>query len=230
MPLSTLSSDEDCSTPQRSPTDGSEPPVRVVIAHPIALLRMGLVELVRGQDRAVLVACESSERELAAALRRHRPGVAIIAPEFQASASAGAHPPRLLLVSQHDHAGDASDSTHACAFAGARTSIDSLVDTLRRMASCVHLHEAPRPCPRCPLQRSLAPGPLPLSPREQQVFELIGSGGITGEIAQQMGLSIKTVETYRANIKFKLGLDSSAALTGAATLWRKGIHPLRLGT
>ncbi len=58
-----------------------------------------------------------------------------------------------------------------------------------------------------------------LSDREMEVFGLIGKGKGTGEIAQQMHLSHKTVETYRARIKEKLKLSSSSALVQQATQW-----------
>ena len=51
-----------------------------------------------------------------------------------------------------------------------------------------------------------------LSNRELQVFELIGEGVPTGQIAEQLNLSIKTIETHQANIKRKLGLDSAHEL------------------
>jgi len=51
-----------------------------------------------------------------------------------------------------------------------------------------------------------------LSPREQEVLSLIGEGRKNQEIAQQLGLSHKTVSTYRARILEKLHLDSNSQL------------------
>jgi len=45
-----------------------------------------------------------------------------------------------------------------------------------------------------------------LSDRELEVFQLIGKGSGTREIAEQLHLSVKTVETYRAHLKEKLKL------------------------
>jgi two-component system response regulator NreC len=45
-----------------------------------------------------------------------------------------------------------------------------------------------------------------LSERERQVFELVAQGYGSQEIAKQMLVSVKTVETYRARIVEKLGL------------------------
>lgn len=55
-----------------------------------------------------------------------------------------------------------------------------------------------------------------LSDRELQVFELIGQGFETKQIADQLKLDIKTIETYRARIKEKLNLASAPALMRAA--------------
>jgi DNA-binding NarL/FixJ family response regulator len=58
-----------------------------------------------------------------------------------------------------------------------------------------------------------------LSDRELEVFRLIGEGLDTTQIAAQMRLSPKTVETYRARIKEKLHLTSSRELLRQAVQW-----------
>ncbi|HEV7999429.1 MAG TPA: response regulator transcription factor [Planctomycetaceae bacterium] len=58
-----------------------------------------------------------------------------------------------------------------------------------------------------------------LSDRELEVFEQIGRGRATKDIARQLHLSIKTVETHREKIKAKLGLKSAAELNRAAFQW-----------
>ena len=58
-----------------------------------------------------------------------------------------------------------------------------------------------------------------LSNREIEVFELIGHGMSTSEIAAKLHLSIKTIESHRANIKTKLGLTSSGELIRSAVQW-----------
>ena len=58
-----------------------------------------------------------------------------------------------------------------------------------------------------------------LSNRELEVFELIGRGLGTGEIAARLHVSVKTIETHRANIKKKLYIDSSGELTRRAIQW-----------
>ncbi len=58
-----------------------------------------------------------------------------------------------------------------------------------------------------------------LSDRELTVFELIGQGQSTKKIAEQLHLSIKTIETYREKIKEKLHLEDATELTRHAVQW-----------
>ena len=58
-----------------------------------------------------------------------------------------------------------------------------------------------------------------LSDRELQVFSLIGRGFGASTLATELHLSVKTIETYQAHIKQKLGLRSAAELSEKATHW-----------
>ena len=58
-----------------------------------------------------------------------------------------------------------------------------------------------------------------LSDRELEVFQLLGKGLGTRQIAEKLNISIKTVEAYRANIKEKLNLKSSSELVQHAIHW-----------
>jgi DNA-binding NarL/FixJ family response regulator len=58
-----------------------------------------------------------------------------------------------------------------------------------------------------------------LSDRELEVFRLVGQGFGTRQIAEQLHVSIKTVEAYRANIKEKLNLNSATELVKHAVHW-----------
>jgi DNA-binding NarL/FixJ family response regulator len=58
-----------------------------------------------------------------------------------------------------------------------------------------------------------------LSDRELEVFRLIGEGYSTREMAEKLHLSIKTIETYRAHIKDKLGLEDANELLRNAIQW-----------
>lgn len=58
-----------------------------------------------------------------------------------------------------------------------------------------------------------------LSDRELEVLQLIGSGLGTRVISERLSLSIKTIESYRENIKAKLGLNGAAELTSYSFNW-----------
>jgi two-component system, NarL family, response regulator NreC len=52
-----------------------------------------------------------------------------------------------------------------------------------------------------------------LSPRETEVLRLMALGHTNREIAEQLSLSVRTVETHRSHVQQKLGLDGRPALT-----------------
>ena len=52
----------------------------------------------------------------------------------------------------------------------------------------------------------------PLAPRERQVLQLVAEGRTSKEIAQQLGLSVKTAESYRTHIMEKLDIHDTAGL------------------
>lgn len=58
-----------------------------------------------------------------------------------------------------------------------------------------------------------------LSDRQLQIFTLIGKGLGTVEIADKLGLSIKTIDTHKENMKNKLHCESSAELRKMAIEW-----------
>lgn len=58
-----------------------------------------------------------------------------------------------------------------------------------------------------------------LSDREFEVFEMIGLGKLTKEIAEDLNLSIKTIETYKSHIKVKLNIKGYTELIQSATEW-----------
>ncbi len=58
-----------------------------------------------------------------------------------------------------------------------------------------------------------------LSDRELEVFQLIGRGFGTREIATALHLSVKTIASHRENMKLKMNLKSSSALVQHAIHW-----------
>ena len=77
-------------------------------------------------------------------------------------------------------------------------------------------------------EKGLAPDPFrflvpqaspPLSDRELHVFRLLGAGLATKQVADALHLSVKTIETYRENLKIKLRLANARELLSAAKQW-----------
>jgi DNA-binding NarL/FixJ family response regulator len=60
-----------------------------------------------------------------------------------------------------------------------------------------------------------------LSDREMEVFQLIGNGFNTRQIAAQLNLSIKTIDSYREHLKQKLMLAKGSDLVRYAIQWVK---------
>ena len=74
--------------------------------------------------------------------------------------------------------------------------------------------------------KALATGSLveQLSDRELEVFELLGDGRGTRQIAETLGVSIKTIQAYCARIKEKLSLASATELVREAVRWRESAN------
>lgn len=73
-----------------------------------------------------------------------------------------------------------------------------------------------------------------LSDRELEIVNLIGHGMLTREIAAQLHVSIKTIETHRAHIKDKLNLRNATQLVQFCVRWveenNAGNETLPIGT
>ena len=75
------------------------------------------------------------------------------------------------------------------------------------------------------LRRKLPKGDSPvslLSDRELHVFQMLGTGYTTANVAEHLGLSVKTVETHREKIKRKMRLKDAKQLIHAARTWVEG--------
>jgi DNA-binding NarL/FixJ family response regulator len=64
-----------------------------------------------------------------------------------------------------------------------------------------------------------------LTDRELEVFRLIGSGHGTRQIAEELHISVKTVESYQAHIKEKLSLKNARELVQRAIQWTVANKP-----
>jgi DNA-binding CsgD family transcriptional regulator len=70
------------------------------------------------------------------------------------------------------------------------------------------------------------PSPIAgLTDRELEVFRLIGEGHGTRQIADELHISVKTVESYQAHIKEKLSLKNARELVQRAIQWTVANKP-----
>ena len=63
-----------------------------------------------------------------------------------------------------------------------------------------------------------------LSDRELEIFRLLGQGRTTAQIAEDLHLSLKTVQAYCARAKEKFGVTSLGELLRAAIRWEDATH------
>ena len=207
---------------------GRRIPATLLVATPSTLLQRGLADIVDELPEVVLVGRCQDALGTFRQMQALRPDLMILDPAFAQElkdlSAAGGHRPRILLLSQRHHTGPAPPCGRGCAcgFVRDRASAEHVRMLLRVLAHCDRGVDRSPHCQRCPAQTSLSPPRLPLSERETQVFERIGRGQGSSAIAAQLGVSVKTVETYRESIKRKLGLESGHELLRAALLWHLG--------
>lgn len=132
----------------------------------------------------------------------------------------------VLVVSMHDAYiyADRALRAGAMGFVNKQEATDTIVDAIRQILNGkIYLTEAVSSrllsqlvgAPKGPALASVAN----LTNRELEIFELIGQGNSTRGIAQKLHLSIKTIESHRANIKRKLCLESAQELARRAIEW-----------
>jgi len=130
---------------------------------------------------------------------------------------------RILVLSQFDETLHAEQALRAGA-SGYITKEEASREVLNAIRTVLRgeIHVSPRVAARL-LHHFVGARPRPparggerLSDRELHVLRLLGAGMSTREIAAELTLSIKTVETYRQNLKHKLGLGNSAELVNYA--------------
>lgn len=125
----------------------------------------------------------------------------------------------LLVFSGQDAALYAERAIRAGAsgFVSKREELPALVKAVRRvLEGAVHIDE------QLVSSGGHAAGQGPrLTDRELEVLEHLGRGLRSREIAEALGLSEKTIEGYRAQLRAKLGLPDAAALLQHAIRWVK---------
>jgi DNA-binding NarL/FixJ family response regulator len=205
--------------------------ILVVDDHPI--VRLGVRQMLAAErDLEVCAEAESAEaaRELAVSAR---PDLAIV--DLSLAQGTGLelirnlhesvrHLP-VLVLSMHDETLFAERVLRAGArgYIMKQEAITGLVAAIRQILSGrIYVSEgiAQAVLERLGHQQAASDNPLAkLTDRELEVFDLIGRGVSTSAIAGQLGVSVKTIETYRSNIKTKLNLKDATDLVRFAAAW-----------
>jgi DNA-binding NarL/FixJ family response regulator len=206
--------------------------ILIVDDHP--LLRHGLAALIKSEPD--LDVCGEAATSAAAleAIRQHSPDLVIVdlaldgVDGLDLIKTMKAHHPEIpaLVLSMHDEALYAERALRAGArgYVNKQQLDDTLLIAIRHVLNGeMYLSEktgarfAAKFLGGVTLEKE---SPLAvLTDRELAVFRLIGQGRCTREIAQQLHLSVKTIESHREHIKQKLALESGAELVRHATLW-----------
>lgn len=206
--------------------------ILIVDDHPI--VREGYALLLGAEAGLEVCGYAADESSALAAIRRERPHLVIV--DLLLSGSHGIEliqqvrqqfpSVRMLVVSAHDEKLFAERVLKAGAvgFLNKREAVGRLIESIQMaLAGEIVLSEAmTKQMLQIQAGRSSVPSSTPveaLSNRELHVFQLIGQGTATREIAEQLFLSPRTIERYRENIKAKLKLKSATELVQYATAW-----------
>lgn len=207
--------------------------VLVIDDHP--LIRQGVTMLINQQED-MEVCGEAEDMHVAMqCIARRRPDVVILDISLKGPdgldllKAIRANDPGLpvLILSMHDEAIYAERALRARAngYIMKQEATEKVLVAVRRiLGGEVYLSDA---MSKKMLQQFIDGGPsllesriATLSDRELDVFRRIGEGRATREIAADLHLSVKTVETYQAHIKEKLRLKSGRELIQHAIQWK----------
>jgi DNA-binding NarL/FixJ family response regulator len=210
--------------------------VLIVDDHPI--VRHGLGELIARQPDLEVSGEAADVSEALRQVETNRPDVAVIdisldgenGIELIERIKALYPEVKVLVSSMHDEKTFAGRALRAGAlgYINKRESIRKVVDAVRQVLRG-EIYLSPQMASQL-LQRAVVGQPLDhdpietLSNRELEVFEMIGQGMNTQQIARKLGLSPRTIETHRKKIKTKLNLQNSAQLSRAAFQWVQENH------
>jgi two-component system response regulator NreC len=207
------------STAPTEPTSGQgEKLVRVMLADGPPLIRSAMATMLAGADEIEIVAAANGAEEALEAARSTAPDLIVYHPQATVSigdAAAliselrGVHPsPSVIVLADDDDAASASQILAAgvVGYVLLSDETDSLLRALRSGTL-----EKPWISPH--VAHSIAVVDREdLSARETQVVERVALGHTNSEIAEQLELSVRTVESHRANILRKLQVSTRAEL------------------
>lgn len=197
-------------------------PVRVVLADDHVLVRSGLRALVEQVPGYEVVGEAGDGEALLEAVEAKHPDLAIVDIQMPNLGGIdaldrikrGDSPPKVLILSMHS----ADDYVLRAMRSGADGYLlkDAAASELGRALAALHRGErylSPKVSETlASVSHRLDETPPTLSPRQREVLRLIARGRATKEIAFELGLSPKTVESHRAQIMERLGIRDIAGL------------------
>ena len=206
--------------------------VFIVDDHP--LVRDWLTRLINDETDLEVCGFADNADDAGQAIARLQPGISII--DIGLRGKSGLELIRtltdrdpdqnILVLSMHDESVYAHRAFRAGArgYVNKRQTADEVVLAIRRiLAGGIYINEAFTETLALGLNSRRNAGPADtmtlLSDRELEVFRLLSAGRINSEIAMELSVSLKTVQSYCARIKEKLNLRNATELLQAATRW-----------
>ena len=216
---------------QRNST-GTRSKVFLVEDHPVT--RDGLAQLINYQDDLCMCGTAGTVAKALEGIENSKPDLAIVdvslpdghGIELVKDLRARFPALRILMLSMHDETLYAERALRAGAggYIMKQESTNTVLAAARQILRGV-TYLSPKLQERV-LQRFASGISTPvnseierLTDRELEIYELIGRGRGTREIAQHLRLSVSTVETHRAHLKEKLELESATELVRRAVEW-----------
>lgn len=214
---------------------------RILLVDDHAVVRFGIAQLINRQPDLEVCAEEENASQAMTAIERLKPDLVIA--DISLKESSGlelmrnikASHPRLpvLVLSVHDELvyAEVAFRAGALGYLMKEEALDRVLIAIRRVLSgTVYMSDtlAARLLQRQirgQMEESQASPADLLSDRELEVFQLTGEWKTTRQIAQELHLSVKTIEYYREQIKRKLNLKSAAELIQHATAWVQRGNP-----
>ena len=211
-------------------------PVRILLVDDHEVVRIGLRQLVDAHPDLKVCGEATTVAEARAAIDLLKPDVVLL--DLTLGEESGfdllrsldelSYTPRVLVLSMFDESLYADDALALGARGYTMKDVppEDLIRAVRTIAAGgVYLSDrlAQRVMRRVAAGREQGPAAHEaLTPREQEVIELLGEALTTREIAARMGTAVKTVDSHKRNICEKLGLDSAAELLRYAVINARG--------
>ena len=194
--------------------------IRIVIADDHAIVRRGLRQLLDQEDGFEVVAEAGDVESARRYIRGHRPDVLVLDLNMPGESSLDAIPglraefpeTQIVVLTMQNEPAYARNALGAGVLGYVlKESADAELVEAIRAAVAGELFLNPR------LGAKLAAEPPTgardgLSPRELEILRLIALGHTNTQIADELSLSVRTVETHRSHIQQKLGVNDRAGL------------------